>query len=167
MSAQPLAQDQRAATHDADAADVPPVPRTSDTEPEPAVTAYLYDRTATHAAGPLDERLALCRDFAEARGWFIAGAWVDEGDNALSCDRRPQWDAMVAAIREDASPRAVCLVEDWDRIARPWSASASLRDRVRRANGVTCTTRGECDQDERRGRLTVPPWLETPAPHPA
>lgn len=123
--------------------------------PPPSVTAYIYDRSATHALGALDERLTRCRDFAEARGWFVAGAWVDRGDDALTCDHRPAWEALVAAMRENASPRAVCLVEDWARIARPWSAGTPLRDRVRRAGGVTCTTRGECDQDEHRGRLHV------------
>ncbi|WP_407560410.1 recombinase family protein [Streptomyces sp. 184] len=164
MSAQPVGPDQRATTQDTRDAGVLQAPRTSDTETA-TVTAYLYDRTATRAAGPLDERLARCRAFAEARGWLVAGAWVDRGDDALTVDHRPAWDALVAAMRQDAAARVVCLVEEWDRIARPWSASASLRNRVRRAGGVTCTTRGECDQDERRGRLTVPPWLETPAPH--
>ncbi|XLE02408.1 recombinase family protein [Streptomyces sp. 184] len=129
----------------------------------PPVTAYVYDRTATHASGPLDDRLARCCDFAEARAWLVAGVWVDRGDDALTCDHRPAWDALVAAMRKDRSPRAVCLVEGWDRIARPWSASTPLRARVRQAGGVTCTTRGECDQDQHRGRLRVPAWLSAPA----
>ncbi|GAA2673997.1 hypothetical protein GCM10010400_40200 [Streptomyces aculeolatus] len=116
--------------------------------------AFIYDRCSTVATAALEVRIERCRRYAVEHGWVLAGEWVDRGDHALSCDRRPQWDGMTYVIRQAAAP-AVCLVESWDRISREQTARTILQLAVHQARGYCVTAAGEDDRDLGHGRITV------------
>lgn len=122
----------------------------------PRPRAFIYDRHATSSTAILDIRLDRCRAYAESQGWELAGIWIDLGDNALS-DHRPEFHALCLAMRAEPGP-AVCLVDDWDRIARDASISATMRRRVGQAGGHCETVGGESDapEEKARGRLCTP-----------
>lgn len=115
-------------------------------EVEPPL-AFIYDRRATPNVAALDARLAACRDFAQARGWPLAGEYVDTGADAISGDSRPILD-VLCAVMAGAAPTGpvVCLLTDWDRIARDPYDSARLRRRVAQAGGYCATAEGEHDR---------------------
>ncbi|HCA87534.1 MAG TPA: hypothetical protein DEQ61_19940 [Streptomyces sp.] len=118
--------------------------------------AFIYDRCATDRKVILRLRLDACRAQAEELGWEIAGEWVDDGDNALTNDRRPAFDSMCDVMAEYGRARLVlCLVHDWDRIARDGIASSVLRRRVMLAGGHCETASGESD-DHAPGALATP-----------
>jgi hypothetical protein len=59
----------------------------------------------------------------------------------------------------DAAPGPiVCLVDDWDRLARDASHSAVMRRRITQAGGHCETAEGESDEpaEKARGRLRTP-----------
>ncbi|GGZ62931.1 hypothetical protein GCM10010387_65380 [Streptomyces inusitatus] len=118
-------------------------------EPGVATHAFIYDRHATLAGGLLEERLDHCRQYAERRGWTIAGTWVDLGDNALSFHHRPLLDGLCTAMGLASGP-AVCLIHDWDRLNREGEYRIALRHRVLEVGGHTETTAGESDAAETR-----------------
>jgi len=120
------------------------------------IRAFIYDRHATTSTVILDIRLDRCRAYAESQGWEVAGTWLDLGDHALG-DHRPQFDALCVAMDRDPGP-IVCLVEDWDRIARDASQSSVMRHRVAQAGGHCVTADGESDApaEKARGRLCTP-----------
>lgn len=126
------------------------------TATEERVRAFIYDRHATTTTTILDIRLDRCRAYAESRGWDVAGIWLDLGDHALS-DCRPQFNALVVAMDRTPGP-VVCLVDDWDRIARDGSLSSVMRHRVGQAGGHCETVEGESDTpaERTRGRLCTP-----------
>jgi DNA invertase Pin-like site-specific DNA recombinase len=116
-----------------------------ETLPETRPLAFIYDRHATPTAGPLDDRLARCREYAGQRGWAVAGQWVDRGDDALRSHPRPEWDALTAAMQRTRRRPVVCLVESWDRISRSGGCAAALRRLVAQAGGYCATVHGETD----------------------
>jgi DNA invertase Pin-like site-specific DNA recombinase len=75
--------------------------------------AALYARVSTHEQTPENQLLAL-RAFASARGWTLA-EYVDHGISGAK-DRRPQLDAMLAAVRKRKVD--LVLVTKLDRLAR-------------------------------------------------
>jgi DNA invertase Pin-like site-specific DNA recombinase len=85
--------------------------------------AYIYDRVATTNRVVLQLRLEACAQYADAQGWEIGGWFVDEGDDALTTDKRPSFDAMCNTIRAaSVDTERVCLVNDWDRLSRDQEA---------------------------------------------
>jgi hypothetical protein len=120
--------------------------------------AFLYDRQTSPTPGVLVLRLDLCRLRAGELGWEVAGEWVDSGDDALTGSRRPQFDAMLTAVREAAAAgrTVVCLVADWHRLSREAATEAGFRARITAAGGFTATAAGEDDQPgSGRGRVTM------------
>ncbi|MFW6690176.1 recombinase family protein [Streptomyces sp. MAR4 CNX-425] len=120
-----------------------------DEVPDTRTLAFIYDRHATTATAALDERTDRCRRYAAAKGWTVAGTWVDRGDHALTDAPRPQWAALALAMRQAAAP-AVCLVDSWERISRDPERRAVLCRAVRQARGYCATTAGEMDRDPDR-----------------
>jgi DNA invertase Pin-like site-specific DNA recombinase len=124
--------------------------------------AFVYDRHATLAREMLRLRLELCAEYAEKQGWAIGGWFVDEGDDALTCDRRPAFATMLNAVRNAGAdvPRVV-LVHDWYRFSRDNDARSQLTRRIIHL-GATVET---CNGQQRRadgtyatpgGQLTAP-----------
>jgi DNA invertase Pin-like site-specific DNA recombinase len=76
----------------------------------------LYARVSTHN-GHQDPELQLreLRAFAQARGWTVAGQYVDRGVSG-SKDRRPQLDLLMAGAHSRAFD--ILLVWKLDRFAR-------------------------------------------------
>ncbi|HZX40012.1 MAG TPA: recombinase family protein [Streptomyces sp.] len=105
--------------------------------------AFIYDRHATTSTVILDIRLDRCRSYAESCGWEVAGIWLDLGDNALG-QHRPQFSSLCVAMDAATGP-IVCLVDDWDRLARDASQSAVMRRRIGQADGHCETAEGESD----------------------
>jgi DNA invertase Pin-like site-specific DNA recombinase len=120
--------------------------------------AFVYDRHASPTPGVLTLRLDLCRLRANEQGWEVAGEWVDRGDAALSDGHRPEFDRMLAAMREASrSGRTVlCLVADWYRLSRDTATERGFRARIATAGGYTATGAGEDDQPgSGRGRPSM------------
>jgi DNA invertase Pin-like site-specific DNA recombinase len=113
-----------------------------------AVHAYIYDRRATPATGPVTIRLETCREYAAEQGWTIAGEWVDVGDDALSDYRRPRLDELLVAMEAIArTGRAVVLlVQCWDRLSRAGGPCGAMMRRVHTAGGWSETVDGEHDR---------------------
>jgi DNA invertase Pin-like site-specific DNA recombinase len=78
------------------------------------VRAAIYGRVSTKEQD-VEMQLADLRRFVEARGWMIAGEYVDQGYSG-SKDRRPALDRLMA----DARKRKIDAVLCWrfDRMAR-------------------------------------------------
>ncbi|MBV9026569.1 MAG: recombinase family protein [Streptomycetaceae bacterium] len=106
--------------------------------------AFIYDRLATVNRVILQLRLETCAQYAGAQGWQIGGWFVDEGDDALTTDRRPAFDAMCNTIRAAGvdAPR-VCLLHDWDRLSRDKETCGLLTGRVLRLGARVETCFGE------------------------
>ncbi|KUJ37186.1 hypothetical protein ACZ90_69655 [Streptomyces albus subsp. albus] len=119
---------------------------------DPRILAFVYDRDATGNQAALQARLDRCREYAAARGWTVAGEWIDRGDAALMASR-PALRYLAATVQEQLSEarrgdsrwRGVCLVADWGRISHDANVSAVLRRRIRSAGGHCVTTEGETD----------------------
>jgi DNA invertase Pin-like site-specific DNA recombinase len=106
--------------------------------------AFVYDRRATVNKVILQLRLETCAQYAEAQGWQIGGWFVDEGDDALTADRRPAFDAMCNTIRAaDIDTPRVCLVYDWHRFSCDQQACGLLTHRVLRLGARVETCFGE------------------------
>jgi hypothetical protein len=69
---------------------------------------------------------------------------LDTGDDALSNDKRPAFDAMLNTLRSAGAeiPRVV-LVHDWDRLTRDREACGLFTRRVLQYGGWVETCRGE------------------------
>jgi DNA invertase Pin-like site-specific DNA recombinase len=105
---------------------------------------FVYDRLATANKVILQLRLETCAEYAQAQGWEIGGWFVDEGDDALTADRRPAFDAMCNTIRAAGAdvPR-VCLVYDWHRLSCDQEACGLLTRRLLQLGAQVQTCFGE------------------------
>jgi DNA invertase Pin-like site-specific DNA recombinase len=127
--------------------------------------AFIYDRHATANKVILQLRLEACAQYVEARGWDIGGWFLDTGDDALSNDKRPSFNAMLNTLRSaGADTRRVVLVNDWDRLTRDREACGLFTSRVLQSGGWVETCRGEQRTPDGRytqvGRLTSGPITE-------
>ncbi|MBV9023933.1 MAG: recombinase family protein [Streptomycetaceae bacterium] len=116
--------------------------------------AFIYDRHATPTKAIMLLRVGACREYAEEQGWEIAGEWVDDGDNALTDDNRPQFDLMLAELlgTHRGGRTVVCVVTDWDRLSRDsWNRLIFAR-KVALAGGWIETIVGETTKPEARSR---------------
>jgi len=80
------------------------------------MTAAIYARVSTLDKGQDTEvQLRDLRSYAQARGWIIAGEYIDKGQSGAK-DRRPALDRMLKDVRK----RKVDLVLCWrlDRLGR-------------------------------------------------
>ncbi|MEU0841657.1 hypothetical protein ABZ370_19605 [Streptomyces sp. NPDC005962] len=110
---------------------------------------FIYDREVT-VQDSGDERIALCRKYADGAGWQVAGQWVDRGDAAVASSR-PGWMGMVGAMSlEGQGCRIVCLVSTLDRVAFDPESSIRLRQLVSGAGGVVLAVDDECDAGQRQ-----------------
>lgn len=129
---------------------------------EQSTAAYVYDRHATASTVVLQLRLEACAQYADAHGWQIGGWFVDEGDDALTNDKRPAFEAMLNTLHAAGvdTPR-VCLVNDWDRLSRDQEARGLLTRRVLHLGAWVETCRGEQRRPDgtwvQRARLTSAP----------
>lgn len=106
-------------------------------------------------------RVGACREYAEGMGWDIAGQWVDDGDNALTGDHRPEFLRMLAKLlgAHRGGRDVVCVVCDWDRLSRDREQCQKFARQVISAGGWIETIAGETTkrEDQRRGLLTAAP----------
>jgi hypothetical protein len=129
---------------------------------------FLYDRHATPTRVILLMRLELCRMHCEEQGWELAGEWIDEGDEALIDERRPQFDQLAARmnwVRHGTKRPLICLIHDWDRLSYNRASRARFVRRIDLAGGWIETADGETNKpkDRRRGLLTAPSGPEADA----
>jgi DNA invertase Pin-like site-specific DNA recombinase len=86
-----------------------------------AVAAIVYLRVSTERQADSglgrEAQEARCRQYAEGRGWRVAGVHVDDGvSGTRGVDKRPGLAAAIAAVR--ATPGTVLLVHSVSRFAR-------------------------------------------------
>lgn len=118
-----------------------------------AIYARISDDKVGDAAGVARQE-ADCRALCEARGWEVAGVYVDNDVSAYSGRKRPRYEAMKDAI----SAGAVDALVAWhpDRITR---APRELEDLVDLAEttGLTIATvtAGEYDLSTPTGRMVA------------
>ncbi|WP_269857940.1 recombinase family protein [Streptomyces sp. RPT161] len=120
---------------------------------------FVYDRHATLARDMLLMRLETCAEYAEKKGWRIAGWWVDQGDDALTNDKRPAFGLMLNTIRAAGTdvPRVV-LVHDWHRFSRDDAARGLFTRKVLHLGGWVETCQGE-------KRLPDGTYVQRPCPN--
>jgi hypothetical protein len=115
--------------------------------PDPRPIAFIYDRHAAPTKTALEARIEAARDYAVAQGWPIGGYWLDVGDDALGDHDRPALRALCNTMRAHGSLPMVCLIYDWDRLARDPEARTRLRNRIALAGGWTATVGGQNDRE--------------------
>ncbi len=130
--------------------------------PTQPTVAFIYDRHATQNTVILDLRLKACARYVSDHSWGFGGWWVDNGDYALTDDRRPAFDALLRTMQAaDRTQPRVCLVHDWSRLSRDMKARGLLTRRVLLLGGGVETCSGEKrepgDGIQHTGRLTSGP----------
>src|SRR6478736_4372336 len=75
-------------------------PQTSPDTPLPAAIYCRISRDREGAGLGVERQEADCRALAERLGWEVAAVFVDNDISAYSGARRPQYDLMLAAVRE-------------------------------------------------------------------
>ncbi|MGW7007605.1 recombinase family protein [Streptomyces sp. NPDC054933] len=123
---------------------------------------FIYDRHATLHREVLLLRLEVCATYADQQGWTIGGWFLDEGDDALTNDKRPAFESMLNTVRAaGADAPRVCLVHDWHRLSRDDEARGLLTRRVLHLGGWVETSLGERRQPDgtwvQRARLNGAP----------
>lgn len=125
--------------------------------------AFIYDRSTTENTTELERRLTACGEYVTTQGWGFGGWWVDNGDYALTNDRRPAYDALLRTMRAAGTGPRVCLVHDWDRLSRDMQARGLMTRRVLLLDGWVETCAGEKrtpgGEDPHKGQLTQAPML--------
>ncbi|MEU1624294.1 recombinase family protein [Streptomyces sp. NPDC020096] len=124
--------------------------------------AFIYDRNATANKGALQIRLAACARYAAGNKFEIGGWFLDTGDEALTNDHRPAFEALLNTLRAAATGRpCVCLVYDWERISREEAACGLFTGKVLQRGGWVETCFGEKRTPDGRyvqvGRLSSAP----------
>ncbi|MCQ4041617.1 recombinase family protein [Streptantibioticus rubrisoli] len=123
--------------------------------------AFIYDRCATKSTAELERRLEACGEYVTAHGWGFGGWWRDNGDYALTNDRRPAFDTLLRTMRAAGNDPRVCLVYDWDRLSRDTRVRRVMTRRVLLLGGWVETCRGEKRTPDGKH---VPPGYLTSAP---
>lgn len=123
--------------------------------------AYVYDRCVTPNPAMLELRLATCAEYVTEQGWEWGGQWVDKGDDALTSDRRPAFDALVCSMQSTPAVPRVCLVYDWGRLSHSREQQRAFARRVLVAGGWLATIGGETTRIDAipDGRLTTAPQV--------
>lgn len=126
--------------------------------------AFIYDRHVTTGEAMLNLRLQDCHAYATKREWEPAGEWLDRGVDALTSDHRPLFDDLCWALERAVAEgrRAVCLVQDWDRLSRDEQAKSAFARRIVLAGGWIETAHGDTAGETNApadGRITHAPVL--------
>ncbi|MEU1626665.1 recombinase family protein [Streptomyces sp. NPDC020096] len=125
--------------------------------------AFIYDRCTTNDTTELERRLKACAEYVTAQGWGFGGWWRDNGDYALTNDRRPAFDTLLRTMRAAGTGPRVCLVYSWERLSRDMQARGLMTRRVLLLDGWVETCDGEKrtpgGEDSQKGRLTRAPML--------
>lgn len=105
---------------------------------------FIYDRARVAGATADLWRRERCAGYAAEQGWDMAGRWLDTGENALSLDIRPQFDAMLRAIATAVdTTECVCLITSWARLSHDTAARKVLATRILQAGARIETISGE------------------------
>lgn len=122
---------------------------------------FIYDRCCTQDATELERRLKACAKYVSAQGWGFGGWWRDNGDAALTNDRRPAFDTLLRTMQAAGDCPRVCLVYSWDRLSRDMQARGQMTRRVLLLGGWVETCDGEKrtagGSELRAGRLSSGP----------
>jgi DNA invertase Pin-like site-specific DNA recombinase len=101
------------------------------------VRCIVYARYSTdrQTEASIEDQLRVCREYAEARAWVVAGEHVDRGISGAALGNRPGVQEALAALRAGD----VLLVNDLSRLSRSQDLApllARLRHRGTRVLGV-------------------------------
>ena len=120
-----------------------------------AVRAVIYARISLdrHDGAGVERQEAECRQLAERNGWEVTHVYVDNSVSAYSGKDRPEYTAMLAAIRGGR----VDVVLAWhpDRLTRRLKDLVEYVDVTQAAGVDTVTvTAGAWDLSSASGRMT-------------
>ena len=120
--------------------------------------AAIYARVSTEeqlAGYSIDAQLRACRNFAQEKGWVIAGEYVDEGRSARTDDigKRPRFKAMI----DDALAGRVdtIVVHKLDRFSRNLRLTLECFDKFSRAGVGFSSVSEQIDYSIPMGRVFV------------
>lgn len=103
------------------------------------VVLYARLSVSTEESVSIERQLEACRQYAEARGWTVAGEFTDDGVSAskVKPDARPGWREVLGYVAEH--PTHAVVVWKVDRLARRvldfLNADGALQER---GSGLVC-----------------------------
>lgn len=114
------------------------------------VRCQLYARFSTErqTEASIVDQLRVCREYAAARGWTVAGEHVDEGISGAALGNRPGAQAAIAALGSGD----VLLVNDLSRLSRSQDL-APLLSRLRHRGARVIGIQDGFDSDSRTARM--------------
>ncbi|OBA81238.1 hypothetical protein A9W99_14475 [Mycobacterium sp. 1164966.3] len=118
--------------------------------------AAVYLRQSLDRSGAglgIDRQREDVRRLIEARGWTLAGEFVDNDVSALSRKPRPQFSAMMAGV--DAGEFDVIVARHMDRLLRRLSELESTLERCQAAGVAIVTASDGVDTSTDGGRLVA------------
>lgn len=121
-----------------------------------AIRAVIYARISLdrHDGAGVERQEAECRQLAERNGWEVTHVYVDNSVSAYSGKDRPEYTAMLAAIR--AGRVDVVLAWHPDRLTRRLKDLVEYVDVTQAAGVDTVTvTAGAWDLSSASGRMTA------------
>jgi site-specific DNA recombinase len=110
--------------------------------------AYARFSTDRQTEASIVDQLRVCREFAERRGWVVAGEHVDEGISGAALGNRPGAIAAIAAL----GAGDVLLVNDLSRLSRSQDL-APLLSRLRHRGARVIGVQDGFDSDSRTARM--------------
>lgn len=124
----------------------------SDKHPHAAIYARISDDREGRALGVARQQ-ADCAALAERRGWTVAAQFVDNSVSASTKKKRPQYEAMLDAIR--AGQISAVVVWDVDRLTRRPAELETFIDLAEKYGVQLASVGGEIDLATPQGRLTA------------
>lgn len=119
-----------------------------------SIKAAMYGRVSSvgqvERGSSLTTQREKCKAAIKARGWKLAGEYVDEGISGAK-DDRPQWQAMLAACR--AGQVQAVVVASLDRMSRNASDAIRVTDEMERLGVTLVVIREQIDLSTPAGRM--------------
>lgn len=122
----------------------------------PRMRAAIYLRQSQDRAGDqlgIERQRADVLALVKARGWTVAGEFVDNDVSALSRKPRPQFARMMAGV--DAGEFDVIVARHMDRLLRRLSEFATVLERCQAAKTVIVTAADGVDTSTDGGRTVA------------
>lgn len=121
------------------------------------IRAAVYCRISQDANGEaagVARQETECRRIAQINGWTVARVFTDNDRSAYSGVERPEYQAMLEAVRRGEVDRIICW--DSDRLARRMVDLVELIDVTTRARvDITTVTMGGLDLSSAGGRMVA------------
>jgi site-specific DNA recombinase len=116
--------------------------------------AAVYARISLDRAGEglgVERQVQLCRKLAKAKGWPIAGTYVDNATSAYRGKARPHYGRMLGDIERGVIDAVVCV--DLDRLTRRPIELEHFMDLADRHGIALANVSGDTDLSTSDGRL--------------